>query len=198
MNGLMFLKRRFWLIGFVVALSTTAWAQTAPFVNGIKQGQIKVKFTAEMTNALSQVTVNARTSGFTTGIQSVDQTAKATKASNMYRLFPYDPKFENKLRKHGLHLWYVVEINETTDPKTAVAQFKQLKEVAAAELEHEKVMAPYNVVPYTPGASPMGGAPFNDPLLKDQWHYDNTGQLGKAMQTSIFLKHGSSTQEQMK
>lgn len=178
MNRLMFLMMRLLAIGFVLALATTAWGQ-GTYKNGIKQGQIKVKFTPEMTHALSQVTVNARSSGFTTGILSVDQTAKTTKAKNMYRLFPYDPKFENKLRKHGLHLWYVMEIDETTDPKTAVAQFKQLKEVAVAELEHEKVLAPYQVKAYTPTATPMSVLPFNDPLLKDQWHYENSGQLGK-------------------
>lgn len=164
----------------LLMVSVTTWSQTGPFRNGIKQGQIKVKFTSEMTTELNTVSVNARSSGFTTGIASVDAAAKATKASNMYRLFPYDAKFEHKLRKHGLHLWYVVEISETTDPKAAVNQFRQLKEVAAAEVEHEKVLAPYEVKEYKPtaGAMNVNALPFNDPLLKDQWHYNNTGQLG--------------------
>jgi subtilisin family serine protease len=176
MNRLL-LKRKLLFIGLFITITMTAWSQVS-FKNGIKQGQIKVKFKPEMTTSLNQVRVNARTSGFTTGIQALDETAKSTKASNMVRLFPYDAKFEAKLQKHGLHLWYVISIDETVDPKTAVAQFRQLKEVAAAEVEHEKVIAPYDVKPYVPTSSALGVLPFNDPLLKDQWHYDNTGQVG--------------------
>lgn len=167
------------LIVFMFLLSLSmALAQQPTFKDGIRTGQIKVKFKPEMTSTLSQTTVSARTSGFRSGIQSVDNAAKATKASNMYRMFPYDPKFEAKLRKHGLHLWYVVEIDATTDPKTAAAQFKQLSEVASAEVDREKTLAPYEVKAYVPTASPFSVLPFNDPLLKDQWHYDNSGQLG--------------------
>jgi len=171
-------KIRTLLTIMLVTLSVAAWSQTGAFKNGVKQGQIKVKFKPEMTSSLGAVRVNARAAGFTTGIQSVDRVAQATQASNMYRLFPYDPKFEHKLRKHGLHLWYVVEINETTDPQAAVLQFKQLNEVTTAEVEHEKVLAPYQVTTYTPTAGTLSVLPFNDPLLKDQWHYDNSGQLG--------------------
>jgi len=165
-------------IWVILLYSISAWSQVAQFKSGIRQGQIKVKFTPEMTATLNQTTVNARTSGFTSGIQHVDQAAKATKASNMYRMFPYDPAFEPKLRKHGLHLWYIVEIDGTTDPKAAVNQFKNLKEVAQAEVEYEKLLAPYSVKDYTPGASTYEVLPFNDPYLKDQWHYDNRGQTG--------------------
>jgi subtilisin family serine protease len=168
-------------LAMLLLISITAgWSQTISYKNGVRQGVIKVKFTPAMTSTLSQAKVNARTSGFTTGIQSVDRAAKATQASTMYRMFPYDPKFEHKLRKHGLHLWYIVEISETTDPKTAVAQFKKLQEVTTAEVEHEKVLAPYEVKEYKPtaGSLNVNALPFNDPLLKDQWHYDNTGQVG--------------------
>jgi subtilisin family serine protease len=171
------MKNLLTVVVFFLSLSM-AWAQQPTFKEGIRTGQIKVKFKPEMASTLSQTTVNARTTGFSSGIQSVDNAAKATKASNMYRLFPYDPKFESKLRKHGLHLWYVVEIDETIDPKVAVAQFKQLNEVAVAELEHQKVLAPYEVKSYVPTASTLSVLPFNDPLLKDQWHYDNSGQFG--------------------
>lgn len=168
------------VIWIILLYSISAWSQTGQFKNGVKQGQIKVKFTAEMSTTLGQTKVNARTSGFTTGIQALDATAKSTKSKNMYRMFPYDPKFENKLRKHGLHLWYIVEMDDATDPKAAVSQFKQLKEVAVAEVEHEKILAPYSVEPFTPGATTMDALPFNDPYLKDQWHYNNTGQTGYA------------------
>jgi subtilisin family serine protease len=141
---------------------------------------IKVKFSPEMTTTLSQMKVNAnaKKGGLSTGMETFDATAKKSKATNLYRLFPYDARYESKLRKHGLHLWYVVEIDDNIDPKTAVAQFKQLKEVAVAEAEHEKLLAPYSVKEYNSGISTYEVLPFNDPYLKDQWHYDNKSQTG--------------------
>lgn len=168
------------LTGMFLLCLAASWAQSDAFRNGMKKGMVKVKFTPAMTASLSQMEINTRGHQLTTGIKSFDAVAKKTEAFNMYRLFPYDARYESKLRKHGLHLWYVVEINPAVDPKTAVAQFKQLKEVAIAEAEHEKAVAPYSVKPYTSGVSTKDALPFNDPLLKDQWHYNNTGQSGFA------------------
>nr|HPM31631.1 S8 family serine peptidase [Chryseolinea sp.] len=175
-NYLLNMTRRVLLVAMFLFCAAAGWAQT--YQNGIHQGQIKVKFNSSMTNTLGKMKVNTRSSGLTTGIQKFDAAAKQAGATNMYRLFPANSKNENKLHKHGLDLWYVVEINGNVDPKIAIAQFKQLQEVATAEPEYEKVLAPYSVKPYAPGASPMSTLPFNDPLLKDQWHYDNTNQSG--------------------
>lgn len=153
-------------------------AQSGTFRNGVKQGLIKVKFSQELAGTLRTARINPNPTGFTSGITPLDLAAKVTKARTMYRLFPYDQRFEHKLRKHGLHLWYVVEIDDAADPKAVASEFRKLKEVAVAEVEREKVIAPYTVQPYVPGASTMSLPPFNDPFLKDQWHYDNTGQLG--------------------
>jgi subtilisin family serine protease len=59
--------------------------------------------------------------------------------------------------------------------------FRQLKEIAYCRNRARKI----NLAPYTGGRSTQvhstsatTALPFNDPLLKDQWHYDNTGQMG--------------------
>jgi hypothetical protein len=175
-KSLLTIIRRILLLTAFLFCVTAGWSQV--FQNGVRKGLIKVKFTSTMTNSLSQMTVSAKKSGLTTGIPAFDAVAKTTKATNMERLFPYDPKFENKLRKHGLHLWYVVEIDESIDPKSAAAQFRQLKDISYAEVEREKSIAPYTVAPHNYSTSATTALPFNDPLLKDQWHYDNTGQMG--------------------
>jgi hypothetical protein len=106
--------------------------QAQGFQNGIRKAMIKVKFSTEMTDALSRIQIKAGSNSFTTGVASIDAVAKATSATNMYRLFPYDRKNESNLQKQGLHLWYVVEVNEKTDIEIAVKQFIQLKEVVVA------------------------------------------------------------------
>jgi subtilisin family serine protease len=148
------------------------------YTDGVRKGMVKVKFTPAMTSSLPQARVNARNNQLTTGMTSFDTKARAVNAHSMYRLFPYDEKNEHKLRKHGLHLWYVVEIEESVDPKVAAVQFKELQEVAIAEVEHEKILAPYAVKEHVSGPSPFSTLPFNDPLLKDQWHYNNALQTG--------------------
>ena len=169
------LKRGLLLLS--VVLLTTVLAVAQEFTNGARKGVIKVKFTKETTQSLSQMKVQSG-SLLTTGMQRFDAAAKRASAKNMYRLFPYDAKHEAKLRKHGLHLWYVVEIDKNLDPKTAVAEFRKLKEVATAEIDGEKILAPFDTKLYTPGATTMDTPPFNDPMLKDQWHYNNTAQTG--------------------
>ncbi len=171
------LKKRILLVIVLLFIAALTFAQTATFKNGVRTGRIKVKVSSEASTAFS--TSSARLSkGIATGIKAFDAVAQSTKATTMYRLFPYDAKNESKLRKHNLHLWYIVEMDEKVDVNEAVKQFKSVKEVLHVEVEHEKVLAPYDVTPYTPSASTLDALPFNDPMLKDQWHYHNTMQTG--------------------
>lgn len=162
---------------FMLVCTVNVTAQTQ-YDKGIKKGMVKVKFTPTTSAPLPQSKVNARNNRLTTGIASFDAAANSVQAHTMYRLFPYDAKNEQKLRKHGLHLWYVIEIDDSIDPNSAAIQFKKLGEVALAEVEHEKILAPYAVKAHTPGASTFSALPFNDPLLVDQWHYNNVKQTG--------------------
>lgn len=152
-------------------------AQSSVSTGGVQAGRVKVKVTSEASSALTSTTARL-SNGIATGIRSFDAVASQVKATRMYRLFPYNKKNESKLRKHNLHLWYIVEVDANADPHEVVKQFKAIPEVQHAEVEHEKVLAPYQVTPYTPGASTMDALPFNDPMLKDQWHYHNTKQTG--------------------
>ncbi len=168
--------KRILLISVFVLMMFSGWTQV--FQNGIRRGMIKVKISPTISTSLSKAQVKGSTKALKTGISSFDAVAKSTSATNLYRLFPANSNNESKLKKHGLDLWYVVEINENVDPKTAVAQFKQLNEVTIAEVELEKVLSPFKATNYSPSAELKGSLPFNDPYLKDQWHYDNTGQSG--------------------
>lgn len=178
MNFLHTTTKRIILMGLFLVCLNTAWAQQEIFQNGVRKGMVKVKFTSAMTTSLTSTQVNARNGKLTTGIQPFDAVAQQSNATKMYRLFPYDARYENKLRKHGLHLWYVVEIDANADPKKVAAQFSKLGEVSVAEADREKVLAPYQVQNYQPSPTPFSTLPFNDPLLKDQWHYNNTNQTG--------------------
>jgi len=168
--------KRILLISVFVLIAFTGWTQT--YQNGIRKGMVKVKFSPTISASMSKAQVKGSTKTLSTGISTFDAVAKSTSATNLYRLFPSNSSNESKLKKHGLDLWYVVEISENVDPKTAVAQFKQLNEVTIAEVELEKVLSPFKETSYVPSAETKGNLPFNDPYLKDQWHYNNIGQSG--------------------
>ncbi len=129
-NYLQQVERKLLLMSVLLPLALTGDAQSLQ--NSIKKGMIKVKFSTEMASILSDARVSASSKGLTTGIPSIDAVARKVSATNMYRLFPYDANNESNLQKQGLHLWYVVEINEKTDLNIAVQQFIQLKEVVIA------------------------------------------------------------------
>lgn len=168
--------KRILLISVFVLMVFSGWTQV--FQNGIRRGMIKVKISPTISASMSKAQVKGSTKTLKTGISSFDAVAKSTSATNLYRLFPANANNENKLKKHGLDLWYVVEINENVDPKDAIAQFKKLNEVTIAEVELEKVLSPIKATAYSPSSDTKGDLPFNDPYLKDQWHYNNTGQSG--------------------
>ncbi|MDR0660406.1 MAG: hypothetical protein LBG19_06315 [Prevotellaceae bacterium] len=86
---------------------------------GIHKGVVKVKFAPSRTGRLNSMKKNTRGNKLSTGIAKFDNAARTMGATHMERLFPYNPKTEHKLVKHGLHLWYIVHIDENLDPETA-------------------------------------------------------------------------------
>lgn len=163
------------LMGLFLILSA-AIAQTPTYKNGARMGEIKVKFKSEVVSTLSRAAKSGRASRF--GIATLDAAFTKVQGQGFRRLFPSTPANEAKLHRHGLDQWFVIEIRPDMDPLTAVTEFKKLQEVAIAEVDHQKILAPYQVQTYQPSVTTQATLPFNDPLLKDQWHYNNTKQSG--------------------
>lgn len=167
----------------------TVYGQNKNFIDGIERGTVKVKFAPSMTTKLSRANIHTKNNQLSIGIANFDKVATKLKASNMKRLFPYDPMHEDKLIKHGLHLWYIVDIDIDMDPVSAVNMLKNIPEIAIAECNYEKVLAPYKIEMYENGndISSLSSLPFNDPYLRSQWNYQNTGQNGYPGGTDINL-----------
>lgn len=165
---------------FLYALSGMH-AQNAVFKNNIQQGVVKVKFDPSMTTTLSQMRIKSTGNVLSTGITSFDQAAGTIGAIKMERLIPECPNqaLEAKHRRAGLHLWYIVEFDQYVDPKAAADVLKKVPGVGKVECEYLKVIAPTKATVYKGGTKDASGSlPFNDPYLKDQWHYINNGLLG--------------------
>lgn len=149
-----------------------------------EQGELLVKFAPQMTQILDSVGLGNKTR---LGIPSTDEVLSILNAYEFERVFPVNMKTEDKAREAGLHLWYIVRFDKTTDLKEAVAKVSQLGEVSKVQCNRKlKRITDQQRKPVfysyagqaTATRSTAGNAFFNDPHLPLQWGYVNTGSYG--------------------
>lgn len=121
----------------------------------------------------------------TTGIVSLDVALSEVGASGFRRLFPDVPGKTEKAREYGMHRWFEVTFPSDIDVREVAGKFSSVAEVSRIQFNTMMVKAsdcvasPYEI--RNVGVSAAGGTlPFNDPALKDQWHYINKGDLSIA------------------
>jgi len=157
------------------------------FRNGVQEGVVRIKIKPELSERIKETKADAGTVVIT-GLKALDNLNKSFKASEIKRVFPYSPKFEAKLQKHGLHLWYEVNITTTMDAKSASVDYQNLDFVDIAEPIYEKVIKHGKPVYVSKESITKSGTePFDDPYLPKQWHYNNTGQTGGTVGADISL-----------
>ena len=103
-------------------------------------------------------------------------------SESMEPLFPIDPRFEKRMRREGLDLWYIVRFDKQQDLRAAMQTLLATPEVEYTEPVYQLSLPdakPVGVSDARPAGDPA--APFNDPLLPDQWHYNNTGKFSRSV-----------------
>ncbi|HNP18448.1 MAG TPA: S8 family serine peptidase [Fulvivirga sp.] len=172
------LHNTLWMLLLIFCFNTV-YGQQAEYNNGVKQRIVKVKFSNQLSKSVRAMRLEPGNKPVT-GISSFDAVSFKYEASGMRRLFPKNPnpKLEAKLQKHGLDMWYVVDVAQGSDPEVVAKAYRSIAEVTNAEVEHKKILAPYQVKEYKGISTYSTTAPFDDPYLPDQWHYDNNGQTG--------------------
>ena len=97
-------------------------------------------------------------------------------------LFPMDPRFEERIRREGLDLWYIVHFDKKQNLQSAMQTLSSVPEVEYTEPAYEIAQPTGKPVPVNYiGRSDAPAAPYNDPLLPDQWHYHNTGRFSRSI-----------------
>jgi len=178
--------------------STGLFAQTpvrsqsrvATYKNGIRQGQILVKF-KEGETSLNEVKRAAahsamiRTKGATPEVISfesmpkVSRIAKQINAVEITPVFDMNPRFEKRFKKEGLDRWFAIDFDSSDDPIAVMEALKSTGEVQVADLSAEIVQPTYKSRPiYVPSLSALSKSSgiVSDPMFDQQWHYHNTGQ----------------------
>ena len=152
----------------------------------VVQGQLLVRFDARVSDILEKagVTKSGPMMPMTrSGILSVDEILDLVEGYQIERVFPVDVRSEEKARKEGLHLWYVVRFSEEYPVDKVAADLSKLGEVSRVEYNRTLKKAsddkptPLTLERLKELAANAAGGAFDDPLLSDQWHLVNNGNL---------------------
>lgn len=149
-------------------------------------GQLLVRFDPHVAEILDKagLTKSGPAAPMTrSGILSVDEVLDLVDGYSIERVFPADPRSESKAREEGLHLWYVVRFSEDCSVAQVAEKLSQLGEVSRIEFNRTlKRASEGKAVPLTAEkvrqlTAKTSSSAFNDPLLADQWHLVNNGDL---------------------
>lgn len=171
----------------ISAQSTSSTTQSAEsnFVEGVVRVKLQREIADRMVAAKLPLSVKGTNRKYVqTGVTPLDRVNQKVKAVSMTRVFPYAGKNEAKHKAFGLDLWYDVHY-EASGMKLAQARnlFRSAEGVSYAQRiplykpiggECFLEVSPAAVARAAKAASTM---PFNDPLLNDQWHYNNDGHI---------------------
>ena len=161
--------------------------QTQVSVTDVVPGQLLVCFDARVAEVLEQagLTKSGPAMPMTkSGILSVDQILDLVDGYQIERVFPIDPRTEEKARMQGLHLWYVVKFSEEHPVEKVAADLSMLGEVSRVEYNRtlkrasEKKATPLTMEKVRQLTKSAATPFFDDPLLGYQWHLVNNGDLG--------------------
>ena len=119
-------------------------------------GEVIVRFTDDMTEILE---ADLAAGSVRTRSSELNLLTDELGVVSMERVFSHGGEFEERMRAAGLHRWYRVKYDTATPLTKASEGFAGLPGVEEVE-EVRKV---------------KNTAYFNDPRLKDQWHYKNDG-----------------------
>lgn len=150
------------------------------------EGVVRVKLQREVAARISQAPLPMSNGVVTTGIKPLDRANSQAKAVSIKRCIPYSPKYEARHKAAGLDLWYEIKFDPTAI--TTASARNLYKSVPGIQLVEEirpmKLIGdgPARVVDM-PKAAPKaeGSQFFNDPMLSQQWHYNNDGSLTGSM-----------------
>lgn len=165
----------------------------------IAAGELIIKFKPEMTDILDRVMTRAASHGVVatrSGIPSTDEVLDILGGYHFERVFPMDAENEARTRAAGLHLWYLVKFDEHTDLKEAARRISRLGEISKVQ-GNSRIKRAYNTqarriyvnesaLNNSRAATRSTAAPFSDPGLAQQWHYNNTGNYPGFENLNIF------------
>lgn len=191
------MKKKFFYIA-MVALALTGCSDSLSTIDSsegkaditipsdAEAGELLIKFAPEMSSILDQAQMSKTRSGKATrsGIPSTDEVLDILGSYSFERVFPVDANTEARTREAGLHLWYTVKFDKSTDLKAAAERLKQLGEVTKVQT-NGRIKRAYNTdskriylsdkALQQKATRAAASCEPDDPGFAYQWHYRNLG-----------------------
>lgn len=144
--------------------------------DGAIDGELLIKFDSQMESILDEALKARAMRGVETrsGIPSTDEVLRILGAYSFERVFPVDPANEERTRKAGLHLWYQVKFDKSTNLAEAMENLSKLGEISKMQC-NRKIYRMSNCKARVASTVSELVHPFNDPGLSRQWGYINYG-----------------------
>jgi gliding motility-associated-like protein len=171
--------RKLLIIGLLAGM-TSGYAQSQKVVPGVIEIQLQPEMAEQVQQRRQARQLNVTPGQLQVGIRRFDELNTRYGAASLERIFPDAGEHEEKHRRAGLHLWYRLQVNKSSDIREAVKAYGALEEISAVSavypIKHIQAVTPAEALP----AEPVPAAVSNDPRFSQQWHYHNTGQSGIA------------------
>lgn len=207
------MKKTYFIVAGVVAMAFMACVSTddlidnstptspeVPIVNtpdDAQTGELLIKFRPEVSALLDQAQAATRAAGVNngkmtrSGVTTVDELMTLIGDYELERVFPVDARHEERTRKNGLHLWYIVHFDQNADIEEVAQKLSQLGELS--KIQYSKSIRRSYKEPADRAAKYAAGNPI--PMDMDeatglglQWHYNNEGEFKDGTQMPHMLK----------
>lgn len=99
----------------------------------------------------------------------------------MRRLFPDAGEFEARTRAEGLHLWYVLSYDESKAMTRASAELALPGVDVVEYCPKISIVGEPEVVSHEANVRAASSGTFDDPMLRQQWHYYNNGSASSSV-----------------
>lgn len=166
----------------LLALLLVSFCLKAQNLNLVTENVIRIKVKESFASKLENTQLRRTDNNVVlTGIESINQLNVKNSAVSFKRLFSDGGKFSARRRAYGLHLWYEVTFNSSTESiEQILADYGLDSSIQMAEPIYKKAIIGSDRPEFGPKLSKASGvgtsATFNDPRIGEQWHYNNTGQ----------------------
>ena len=165
-------------------------AEEQPFA----QSELLVKFSPEVADLLQTAAVTRSGNITRSGVETIDDVMQIIGTHQIERVFPVDNTREQITRDNGLHQWYVVRYTGDYTPEQVAQQLQPLGEVVSIDFNrtikraYNGVATPLSEQKMSRIASSTTRFTDDDPLLSQQWHLINNGDMFTAGEITKSVK----------
>lgn len=149
-------------------------------------GEIFVKFSPDVAQMLEDSGV-VRSNTTRSGVSSIDELLDLVGGFEISRVFPIDPRHEERTVRDGLNCWYIVRYSNDYTAEEVSRRFAQLGEVHKVDVNRTIKRAntrkaiplsqrEYERMQHSTRALQQ---PFNDALYGKQWNLENDGTMAE-------------------